>query len=441
MTTTGVTITTPSGYRNERPYPFCPGCGHGPILDALNEALMLRGRDPAQTVIVSDIGCSGLSDQYFTTSAFHGLHGRSITYASGIKLANPQLDVVVVMGDGGTGIGGTHLINAARRNIGITVLVFNNLNFGMTGGQHSTTTPVGAITPTTGYGNLEQPLDICSTVAVNGAGYVFRGTSFDNDLPERIAEAMGSGGFALLDVWELCTAYFVRNNKYSRRAIDATLGELNFATGVIQQMDRPEYAAAYRAQHAAHAGSPAPEPVPIATRFRAHLNRRHAIVFAGAAGGRVRSAARLAGRAAIASGLWAAQADDYPVTVKTGHSVSTLILSPDPIDHVGVTTPDTIVLLAPEGLAKAQPMLRRMTPAESVFAVGGLGSIDTAARLETIEFAERIGKTDLALAAAAAVVAELDLFPVEALQAAAALERKPEHALKVITAGIGSASI
>ena len=94
-------------------------------------------------VIVSDIGCSGLSDQYFATSAFHGLHGRSVTYATGIKLANPELTVIVIMGDGGTGIGGTHLINAARRNIGVTVIVMNNLNFGMTGGQHSTTTPEG----------------------------------------------------------------------------------------------------------------------------------------------------------------------------------------------------------------------------------------------------------------------------------------------------------
>ena len=100
-------------------------------------------------VIVSDIGCAGLSDQYFSTSAFHGLHGRSITYATGIKLARPELTVIVIMGDGGTGIGGAHLINAARRNVGITVLVFNNLNFGMTGGQHSTTTPEGAITATT----------------------------------------------------------------------------------------------------------------------------------------------------------------------------------------------------------------------------------------------------------------------------------------------------
>ena len=173
------TITSLSTYRNDTPYPFCPGCGHHAILEHLNAALVSQQLDPRQVVLVSDIGCSGLSDQYFATSAFHGLHGRSITYATGIKLARPDLSVIVIMGDGSTGIGGAHLLNAARRNIGLTVLVFNNFNFGMTGGQHSTTTPAGAITATTPGGNLERPLDICATVAVNGAGFVWRGTSFD----------------------------------------------------------------------------------------------------------------------------------------------------------------------------------------------------------------------------------------------------------------------
>ena len=143
-----ITITPIATFRTDDPYPFCPGCGHGPILDRLNEAMIKLNLDPAKVVIVSDIGCSGLSDQYFTTSAFHGLHGRSITYATGVKLANPDLEVIVIMGDGGTGIGGAHLLSAARRNIGITVIVMNNLNFGMTGGQHSTTTPEGGVTST-----------------------------------------------------------------------------------------------------------------------------------------------------------------------------------------------------------------------------------------------------------------------------------------------------
>ena len=117
-----------NSYLNEEklPYPFCPGCGHGSILDQLNSALIKLNLDSTEVVLVTDIGCQGLSDQFFTTNAFHGLHGRSITYATGIKLINPKLKVIVLIGDGGCGIGGHHLINAARRNIGLTVLVFNN---------------------------------------------------------------------------------------------------------------------------------------------------------------------------------------------------------------------------------------------------------------------------------------------------------------------------
>ena len=137
-------MTKPAKYIDEArlPYFFCPGCGHGRIIDALNAALIKLELDPREIVIVTDIGCVGLSDKYFVTNTLHGLHGRSLTYATGVKLANPDLKVIVLIGDGGCGIGGHHLLNAARRNIGVTTLVFNNLNYGMTGGEHSVSTPV-----------------------------------------------------------------------------------------------------------------------------------------------------------------------------------------------------------------------------------------------------------------------------------------------------------
>src|SRR5208337_2677558 len=170
-------------YRNSRPYPFCPGCSHSIVMDYLNTALIKLQLDPHQIVIVTDIGCSGLSDQYFNTNAFHGLHGRAVTYGTGLKLANPELKVIVIMGDGGCGIGGHHVLNAARRNIGLTVLVLNNFNYGMTGGQHSVTTPHGGKTSTTPSGTLERPLDIAGTVAANGANLAIRATAFDKELP------------------------------------------------------------------------------------------------------------------------------------------------------------------------------------------------------------------------------------------------------------------
>ncbi len=436
---TEITVTPLSTHRNERPYPFCPGCGHSSILDALDAALVKRDCDPSKVVLVSDIGCSGLSDQYFRTSAFHGLHGRSIRYATGIKLARPELDVIVIMGDGGTGIGGAHLLAAARRNIGITVLVMDNLNFGMTGGQHSTTTPLDGMTPTTPAGNLERPLDICATVGINGAQFVWRGTSFDGDLSIRIADAMSSDGFALLDIWELCTAHYVRRNSFTRRAIRETLDDLQLETGVLFDRSEPEFAAEYRRR--AETMDPPPRRHPgIATRFVANLSDRADIIVAGGAGGRVRSAAHLVGEAAISAGLWAAQQDDYPITVKTGHSVSTLVLSTRQIAFPGITAPDLAIVTAPEGKAKIGRKLAAMSPDGLVLTTPELIPISTPASVVALDpkaASTPLAKADLALALLAAGIKLLDLFPVEALHQRAHLvdPRFSDRAVDVVRAG------
>jgi pyruvate/2-oxoacid:ferredoxin oxidoreductase beta subunit/Pyruvate/2-oxoacid:ferredoxin oxidoreductase gamma subunit len=411
-----------STYRNETPYPFCPGCGHGPILDRLNEALVLLKLDPAKVVLVTDIGCSGLSDQYFSTSAFHGLHGRSLTYATGIKLARPDLEVIVIMGDGGTGIGGAHLLNAARRNVGLTLLVFNNLNFGMTGGQHSVTTPAGAVTSTTPGGNLERPLDLCATVGVNGAAWAGRATSFDSDLAERIAEAIATPGFALLDIWELCTAYYVARNKVSKKALQELLASHRFETGVLYRNPVKEYTDAYREAHAAERGAPRLGPQPIEPRFTSSLAKRFHFVIAGSAGGKVRSAARLLAQGAILSGLYAAQRDDYPITVKTGHSVSELILSPTPIDFTGTEQADALLVLTEDGRQKSSPYLRNLAPGGTVFALPGLGDLPGRAAdfvRDLTKTSQSFARADLALAAATTAVDALRLFPIVALEEAA----------------------
>jgi len=418
----GTAVTPLSTYRNETPYPFCPGCGHGPILDQLDAALVSLQLDPRRVVLVSDIGCSGLSDQYFTTSAFHGLHGRSVTYATGIKLARPDLKVIVVMGDGGTGIGGAHLLSAARRNIGVTVLVLNNFNFGMTGGQHSTTTPHGAVTTTTPGGNLERPLDICATVAANGAGFVHRATSFDRDLPERIAEAIQAECFALLDIWELCTAYFVPSNRASRTTLGMTLSQLGMQSGTLHRASHPEYSAAYRAAGEIVRGRELSGPRPLEPRFSSSLQRPFRLVEAGSAGGKVRSAARLVAEAAMLCGLWAAQRDDYPITVKTGHSISELILAPNEIEYTGIARPDVLLAISEEGVAKAGRQLEAMTAADRVFALPALAGLETRAAVTIVDPARsavKIGSGRIALYCAALALRELGFLPIEALEAAA----------------------
>ena len=413
------------------PYPFCPGCGHRLVLDRLNEALVTLGLDPHRLVMISDIGCVGLSDRFFITNAFHGLHGRAVTYGSGIKLANPDLKVIVLMGDGGCGIGGHHLIHAARRNIGLTVLVFNNLNFGMTGGQHSVTTPRGAITATTRGGHLEQPLDICATVQVNGASFVARKTAFDKDLSDVIAQAIAHEGFSLMDIWELCTAYFVPHNAFSKKALEATLEDLGYQTGVLHRGDREEYSRACRAAHASQRGRPALPPQPLETRYSSAVTARLPCIVAGSAGGRVRSTARALGMGAVLSGLWATQRDDYPITVMSGHSVSEVIMSPRPIHYTGISRPDMMVVLSREGLARVRHHLARMTEGGVVYIHAALSPVETRARTVVLDFDRadvRVTRGNVALLGVAAVLRHAGLYPLEAFQEAIRLGQRPEIA-------------
>ncbi len=434
---TPIEITSAPTLRTEDDYPFCPGCGHGPVLDALNDALVRLELAPHEVVIVSDIGCSGLSDQYFTTSAFHGLHGRSITYATGIKLMRPDLTVVVIMGDGGTGIGGAHLLSAARRNIGITVLVLNNFNFGMTGGQHSTTTPEGFLTPTTPTGNLEAPLDICATVGVNGAAFSYRGTSFDSDLVDRIAEGIEVDGFSMLDVWDLCTAYFVRNNKFSRRQIDSTMEALGLESGVLYRNEKPEFASAYRKiAEGQHEGLRVKK---VAHTDDTALERRKHLVVAGSAGGRVRSAARLVALAGMSSGWWSAQRDDYPITVKSGHSVSEVILAPTEIHYSGVERPDVLVVVSDDGVGKSGPYLEAMDEDGVVFVAEGLQIPATKAKVIVVDPAAsetRIPKASLALAMVANAVKQTDLVPFDLFEQTAGAGAFGDKNLELVTAGV-----
>lgn len=413
------------------PYFFCPGCGHGAIVDHLNAALVKLQIDPHQVVIVTDIGCSGLADRYFVTNAFHGLHGRSVTYASGIKLANPDLKVIVLMGDGGCGIGGHHLINAARRNIGVTVIVFNNLNYGMTGGEHSVTTPPGALTSTTPYGQIERPLDICRSVGVNGASFVARTTALDRGLPDLMAEAILNEGFSLLDVWEFCTAYYVPNNRFTKTALEQTLRSLNFGTGVLFQSARPEFSQAYRQATEDRQGKPVHLTQPIAPKYQNNLEKELRFVISGAAGKKILSAASAFCRGAVLSGLWATQRNDYPTTVKSGYSNSEVIFSPQEILYTGVSRPDVMLVLFREGLLKEASRIENLTRENTLYISRELLPIRTQARIKILDFGEFGGvgrkKENWALMALAVTLKDLGIYPLDAFKEAVALNSNYAH--------------
>lgn len=194
------------------PHIWCPGCGIGILLGALVRAIDGGGYGKDDIVLISGIGCSGRLPTYVDFNTLHTTHGRALTFATGIKLANPFLKVIVVMGDGdATAIGGNHFIHAARRNIGITSIVINNQTYGMTGGQFSPTTPLGLRTSSSPYGNLESTFDICGLAREAGATFVARSTVYHARLlEEMIGLALLKEGFSVVEVVSHCPTYFGR---------------------------------------------------------------------------------------------------------------------------------------------------------------------------------------------------------------------------------------
>ncbi len=422
------------------PLPYCPGCGHNMVVKALDKALVARQLDPKKVVIVTDIGCIGLADRYFITNAFHGLHGRAITYACGLKLARPELTVIALKGDGGCGIGGTHLLNVARRNIGITLLVANNFNYGMTGGQHSVTTPTDGVTSTTPWGNVERPMDLCGTAIAAGAAWVHRTTMFDKQLPDAMAQAIEQPGFAMLEVWELCTAYYSPRNKLNKTAISRLLEKDGLRVGLLADAPRPEYSTAYRDAFEA-GGRPVSRGVPIEVRYCNSVGRQTGIVIAGSAGQKTRSAATLFAQAAMFSGLNATQKDDYPITVMSGHSLSEVILSNERIDYTAIDAPDYFVVISEDGLKKTRARIEQLPETCTLYAEESLDLPETRARVVRLPWtatARKISRLSIAVVALATVLQDSGLFPVTALATAVSMAQRPEIAktnLKAVEAG------
>ena len=197
------------------PHIWCPGCGIGPVLGCFLRAIDRGKLDADKTSVVSGIGCTGRVAGYVNLDSFHTTHGRALPFATGLKLGNPDLNVVVFSGDGDlVAIGGNHLIHAARRNIDMTVICVNNFNYGMTGGQVGPTSPLQARTSTTPYGNYEPPFNIPYLVAASGASYVARWTVIHlRQLENSIAEAMIKPGFSFIEVLSPCPPVYGKMNK------------------------------------------------------------------------------------------------------------------------------------------------------------------------------------------------------------------------------------
>lgn len=247
------------------PHIWCTGCGIGTAFSSCLTAMKVSDLDLRKFVMVSGIGCSGRAAGYVKIDSFHTTHGRAIPFATGLKLANPELNVIVFSGDGDLfAIGGNHFIHAARRNVDLTVICVNNLNYGMTGGQVAATTPFKAITTTTPFGNPESPFNLPLMAYASGATYVARWTILHTrDLTNSIEEAIQKKGFSFIEVLAPCPVNYGRRNKekpfdtlkmYQERGIiknDANPAELDidFEKGVVLgkfiDLDRPTFTEMY----------------------------------------------------------------------------------------------------------------------------------------------------------------------------------------------------
>lgn len=229
--------------RTERmPSIWCPGCGIGTTVNCFARALAESGKDLSKVAVVSGIGCTGRVAGYLKLDTFHTTHGRALPFATGLKLARPDMDVVVYSGDGDlTAIGGNHFIHAARRNMDLLCICVNNLTYGMTGGQVTPTTPTPAIASTTPYGAFEPTFNLPHLAESSGATYVARWTAFHvRQATRSIAEALNRRGFRFIEIISPCPTLFLRRNHLGE-AID----EMRFYrdNSVVRNMSDPRDAA------------------------------------------------------------------------------------------------------------------------------------------------------------------------------------------------------
>ena len=407
----------------ERPPLLCPGCAHERITHTLDEAFQKMSLARHQIVIVSDIGCSGLFDTFFHTHAMHGLHGRALTYAAGLKMARPELNVIVSMGDGGQGIGGAHLLAACRRNLNLTLLILNNFNFGMTGGQFSATTPPEAQLGSGFLSALERPLDICEVARSAGAPYVHRCSGYDKNLARKIQSAVKYEGFTVMDLWGICPGRYTKKNRLTPNMIDEALAKLPPREGIIAENVRPEYGQHYRQMAADQKETPT--PAVIRKQYQAPQAGRQEVVLLGSAGQRIITAGELLCIAGLTAGLKTTQKNEYNITVLRGPSISELILSPEEIDFTGIENPTVMLALDQEGVDRRRDLFERLSEDALIIQISGVSLPASKARIHQVDFkSQGIKRTDWALASLAVLAKLKNVIHPKMLEAALKIKFK-----------------
>ncbi len=331
----------------EQKFPFCPGCGHGVAVKNISKALTETGFGPLDAVIVSDIGCSGLVDPLFATHTIHGLHGRAPALGLGISLGlnDPAKKVIVIQGDGGVTIGLQHVLEAARRNSNMTLVVLNNQLYGMTGGQMSGLS-TNEFKDFKHFPDEAPPFDIIKLAHQAGAGMAIRVTD-PKHLKQKLTEAFAFKGFAIVEVSSMCTSYAYKKLSDFQDVLYDSVELANDREGV--EYDYRETSTLFDAR----------EELPV--RFESAITGKVGVLIAGSAGGGIQSAAKLLANAGIMSGLYATMKGEYPITVGTGFSAAEVIFSTEPIHYTGLEEPDVVVMVTTDGLNKVRNRIKSKT--------------------------------------------------------------------------------
>ncbi len=400
--------------------PFCQGCGHGIIVRSIAKAMEQLGYSNHDTIIVSDIGCSGLVDPLFDTHSIHGLHGRAPALGVGVSLGldNPNKKVIVIQGDGGVTIGLQHVLEAARRNIDITLVVMNNLLYGMTGGQISGLS-TQKFKEQRHFEVDVPPFDIVKLAHASGAAFSARATSIKT-YTDILKDAIEVNGFSIVEFSSLCTSYAFKK-----------LDELQevFEEAEVYRNERIPVRA-----HHKKTKSLLNNLKIIEKEFDSKIEKRAGIVLAGSAGGGVQSAAKLLATTGMFSGLHSTMKGEYPVTVGTGFSIAEVILSTTPVKYTGLETPDVVIIVSDDGWNKIKGNIKENS---TIILDNSLKNEETESLKNKVVFGDfnrAAGKRGAALAALAYWINDSGMMDIEALKKSVSSHKYSKVLLEAIEA-------
>jgi len=406
-------------FLTDKKFPFCPGCGHGISINALNKALQELNYGPNDVIVVSDIGCSGLIDPLFATHTIHGLHGRSPALALGVAMGVAQKQnkkVIAFIGDGGATIGLQHILEAARRNVDMTLIVLNNLLYGMTGGQISglSTQKFKEIID---FEKDIPPFDLIQLTHASGARFAVR-VNAPNKIKDTLKKAIETEGFSIVEAASLCPSYGMKR--------------MNELIEVVEEENILEHQRPATKIKDTETGSLIDATPRIEPKYQANLDKRQGILIAGSAGGGAQSVARFLAMAGIYAGLEATMKGEYPITVGTGFSVAEVIFDNKPINYTGLETPDYFIIVTPEGLNKVKS---KLNPDSKIYIDEKLVTDELKEaypNLIAVPFSKMANRKSTALAATAYVLNKENILPIDALKEAVKTHRLRDIFIDVI---------